>query len=178
MGLTLATLIPGTVAVANCPILGFDLPAARQPSTSAAIKMAQANMTAVVNEQIKAQSAVVNSTAFSVEIFSTKEADSLWEYHYSAHADQAGTTHVTKDTIYRIGSVSKLLSMYLWLIEDGDVHWNDPITDFVPELAKAAKTSDGVTHVSWNEVTVGELASHMAGIGRDCMFCFCLNKSK
>lgn len=71
------------------------------------------------------------------------------------------------NSIFRVGSITKLFSVYLWLVEVGDVHWKQPITDFVPEL-KAAGNADDVERVQWEDVTIEALASHMSGIGRGC----------
>jgi len=55
------------------------------------------------------------------------------------------------------------------LIEAGDIHWNAPITDYVSELKAIAanKTGDAITKVSWDDITIGALASHLAGISSD-----------
>lgn len=56
----------------------------------------------------------------------------------------------------------------------GDQHFNDPIARYVPQLIEMSNTSvtgvvyDDVDKVQWNEVTVAQLASHLAGILRDC----------
>jgi CubicO group peptidase (beta-lactamase class C family) len=65
--------------------------------------------------------------------------------------------------------ISKLFTVYLFLIEVGDIHFSDPVTKWVPELKAAAKApSDAVSRVDWNAITLGNLASQMSGIGRDC----------
>jgi len=40
----------------------------------------------------------------------------------------------------------------------------------VPELAakSSAATNDTIGAVDWEQVTIGNLASHLGGIGRDC----------
>ena len=38
------------------------------------------------------------------------------------------------DTVYRIASISKLLTVYTLLLEIGDKYWGRAITDFIPEL--------------------------------------------
>lgn len=46
----------------------------------------------------------------------------------------------------------------------------DPVTAWVPELASKSNESvrDAVRQVSWEDVTIGALASHQAGLDRDC----------
>lgn len=79
-------------------------------------------------------------------------------------------TSRTDETVYRVGSISKLLFLYTFLVEVGHAHWHRPITDFVPELAEAAEScsaeSDPLTCPDWHEITLGALASHLAGLGR------------
>jgi CubicO group peptidase (beta-lactamase class C family) len=76
----------------------------------------------------------------------------------------------TDETVYRLGSVSKLLFLYTFLVEVGHAHWHRPITDFIPELAEAAESCsaelDPLTCPDWHEITLGALASHLAGLGR------------
>jgi CubicO group peptidase (beta-lactamase class C family) len=55
----------------------------------------------------------------------------------------------------------------------------DPVAKYIPEIQAAVvdllrnstKRHDGINFTKWNEVTVGELASHLAGIARDCEYC-------
>ena len=69
-----------------------------------------------------------------------------------------------------MGSVSKLIFLYTFLVEVGHAHWHRSITDFIPELAEAAESCsaelDPLTCPDWNEITLGALASHLAGLGR------------
>jgi CubicO group peptidase (beta-lactamase class C family) len=77
---------------------------------------------------------------------------------------------VEDDTVYRVGSISKLLFLYTFLVEAGHDYWHRPITDFVPELVEAAEScsakEDPLTCPDWDEITLGALASHLAGVGR------------
>ena len=84
----------------------------------------------------------------------------------------AGVRKAGRDAVYRLGSLTKIFTVYTWLALDGDGKFNDPITKYVPELAAAAgrhgERDDPVRYVSWEDVTVGALASQMGGIIRDC----------
>jgi Beta-lactamase len=117
-----------------------------------------------------------HNTSFSIDIYSAFDNDSLFTYHYSAPAlakSSDGVRTVDSDTIYRIGSISKLLTVYTYLLAAGDLSFNNPITEYVPELAAyAAKNKnllkDNTLEVTdWESITIGALASHMAGIPRD-----------
>ena len=60
-----------------------------------------------------------------------------------------GTQNVDADSVYRLGSIGKLFTVYLFLIREGDVRFKDPITMYIPELATAsastAASPNGIT---------------------------------
>ncbi|CZT14561.1 uncharacterized protein RCC_12046 [Ramularia collo-cygni] len=111
-----------------------------------------------------------NATTFSVGIFSTTDAGLLFEYH---HGDQTvvtsklGANKVDADSIYRIASLSKILTIYLWLIRDGDRRLSDPIIEHIPQLATFDVSQVDYPLPDWSEITVGDLMSFLAGAGRD-----------
>lgn len=77
--------------------------------------------------------------------------------------------NVTENTIYRIGSNSKLVTAYLFLLEAGSRYWSQPVTDFVPELLEetCSAAANSIDCTDWKDITLGALAGHMAGIARD-----------
>lgn len=79
-------------------------------------------------------------------------------------------TSRAENTVYRVGSISKLFTAYTILVEVGHAYWHRPITDFVPELAEAAvacnSTVDPLKCTDWSGITLGALASHQAGQSR------------
>lgn len=87
-----------------------------------------------------------------------------------------GVSTVDQDTVFRVGSVSKLWTIVLFLVEEGLWPFQEPIVRFIPELHEAAsklqwdprKRRDAIDYVRWGEISMGELASHLAGIARDC----------
>lgn len=56
------------------------------------------------------------------------------------------------NTIYRIGSVSKLLIVYTDLAAVGDVSFNEPVTKYIPE--PAAYTSKNVAALQTNDIDI------------------------
>ncbi|KAI9668665.1 MAG: hypothetical protein M1831_001104 [Alyxoria varia] len=132
------------------------------------------------------------TTTFSLALFSALDGETFdgvdrehpffFEYHHTAPAlqkmsssandDDHEPRKVNKDSIYRIGEMSELLTIYTFLVEAGDGHWHEPVTKWVPELRELSKNVEymrGVNenlYVDWREVKLGELASHMAGIAR------------
>lgn len=169
-------LLHGTRAFDNCPILGPVFPPPSNLAASIAIQNATAALKVAIEDGLRTGTLNSNLTSFSLEIFSAQTSKPLFEFYHTAPvlASSNGTKTVGSDSIYRIGSISKLFSVYTFLVEAGDVHFNEPITKYVPELAAASRKAitNAVDFVDWNEVTIGNLASHMGGIGRDCNTAF------
>jgi hypothetical protein len=111
------------------------------------------------------------NASFYFQVFS--KTDTIFEYGLvpPSTADYLTSGTLDEDTIFRIGSVSKLLTVYTLLAEAGMRHVHDPVTTWVPELQAAVNEYQGPPSqkVRWDEVTIGELAGHLAGIKRDCM---------
>lgn len=160
-----------------CPLYGQNYPA---PTSLATSKHVEAAANSVLEQLLKARNETTGygtldteTTAFSLDFYSLDDTNTLFSHHYTP--DQlvsqrtSGVEQVDSDTVYRVGSVSKLWTVYLFLLAAGDESWNDPITRFVPELQEIAQTQelDPTSNVDWESITVGALASHLAGIGRD-----------
>lgn len=176
------TLLAAISAAANldtqpCPLYGQNYPA---PTGLATSKHVEAAAESVLYQLLKAKNETtaygpldIKTTAFSVDFYSLDDEDTIFSHHYmpAQLLDQrtAGVEEVDSNTIYRVGSVSKLWTVYLYLLAAGDETWNDPITRFIPELQGMTKIkeSDPTSDVDWESITVGALASHLAGIGRD-----------
>lgn len=180
----LLLLLAATLATAapNCPPLGPVFEKPRNFKSSAAIHAALANLTEAFQARDTDNSAAVlaNITSYSLEVFSISDVDPVvfsWHHTASAHASSnitnGGVKKTDSDTVYRLGSLTKIFTVYTWLAQDGDVRWNEPITKYVPELAAAADKAkdDPVGNVPWGEVTVGSLAGQLSGAVRDCK-CF------
>lgn len=106
----------------------------------------------------------------SISVRSIHEGDKLLDMHYTPPTHDANsTTIVNADTVYRVGSISKIFTI-LGILHEG-IGMDDPITKYLPELGNL-KAADGInndiTAVSWDGITIGALASHMSGIGLDC----------
>ena len=164
----------------SCPLLGPDFPPPVNPSASQAVSEAQQLMITAIEQALRNTTRYgrldSNATSFSLELYSLYETDPLFTYHFSAPAlanPIEGVATVDSNTIYRIGSISKLFTVYMYLITAGDASFNDPITKYVPELAQHAESNaevletDDIDTVHWKDITIGALASQLAGIGRD-----------
>ncbi|KAI1750270.1 beta-lactamase/transpeptidase-like protein [Xylaria castorea] len=150
-----------------CPPLGPVLPAPVNPSghdsVQAAIKIA--------TDRFQNATAAFNTTGVSVAVKSIHEMSPMLELHYTPPVlDNTSTANVGSETIYRIGSISKIFAV-LSVLTQGTMKLDDPITKYVPELLQlrreAVPVANDITAVNWDQVTVGSLASHMSGIGAD-----------
>lgn len=119
-----------------------------------------------------------NSSSISITALSTQDdQDSpFFDFQFSSPClnQSAGSTEsVTNTSMYRIGSISKIFTVYTLLVNYGWKHWNDSIMKYLPELHDAAHLDHdtSVAHVDWSKITIGDLASQLSGIGRDCEFC-------
>ncbi|KAF4629589.1 hypothetical protein G7Y89_g8558 [Cudoniella acicularis] len=114
-----------------------------------------------------------SSTSFSFSFYSANDESPIYEYHHSSPIltnITSGVKKIDRDTVYRVGSISKLLTVYSFLVFTGDIYFNEPITRYVPELLGASNdttNNDPVHRTAWSDITIGALASHMAGIGTD-----------
>lgn len=116
------------------------------------------------------------ATSVSITITSALDGSSFFDYQYTSsflNKTAGSTSKVTKDSVYRVGSISKLFTVYALLLNNGFEYWDRPVTDFVPELGRFTNASNDVPEtdrVLWEEVTIGSLASQLSGIGRDSGF--------
>ncbi|KAL7792091.1 beta-lactamase/transpeptidase-like protein [Trichoderma ceciliae] len=115
-----------------------------------------------------------STTSFSLTTVSQLDSISLIDFHHTSsflNVSAGSTSRVTGDAVYRIGSVSKLFTVYALLINNGTYYWNHPVTDFIPELRRTAQhppyKASVIDEVQWDQITVGALASQLSGIGRD-----------
>jgi hypothetical protein len=114
------------------------------------------------------------NNSYSIQVFTGSGI--LFEHYPTAPSlpslNSSGVKQVDAHTVYRIGSLTKIFTMYAFLLEAGYQYFSHPITDFVPELAALATWQSGnaIADVAWGDVTIGDLASHLAGIASDCEY--------
>ncbi len=159
----------------NCPILGPAYPAVTDPASSSVLRQAKAASDEALTFALSSGELDANGTSFSIRVFSPHVEEPIYEYHHTASTSNNGSSRrkVGPATLYRIGSISKLVAVYAILSKLSDRYWDEPVTKYVQELAAAAADprDNAVDNVQWSEVTLGALASQMSGIGRDCKCC-------
>lgn len=116
-----------------------------------------------------------NSSAISITALSTEDDGNspFFDFQFSSPFlnRSAGSTEIVNSTsMYRIGSISKLFTVYTLLVNYGWEHWDEAITQYLPELQDVTNLpgDTSLTSVDWSKITVGDLASQLSGIGRDC----------
>jgi hypothetical protein len=163
-----------------CPLLGPAYPPFALDNNSTILQSALTELNTKFDELMQTGTGTngqvtPNTTSFSITLFSTNQGTAaddpfFFEYHYTAPSLKNSTTGVTAvdaNSVYRIGGLTEVFTIWSVLIEAGDGVWSDPVTKYVPELRKAAQGKE-CGAVDWQSITVGQLASHMSGISRDC----------
>ncbi|KUJ16559.1 beta-lactamase/transpeptidase-like protein [Mollisia scopiformis] len=157
----------------NCPLMGPTFPKPQYLSKSAVLNAAIQNLTSLFTAIDADNSTGSYNNSYSIQVFSTTSSTPLFEHSHTAqnltNQNTTGVTKVDADTVFRIGSPTKAFAIYAFLIAAGDVYFNEPVTKYIPELAALAANQSGnaLTKVAWGDITIGELASHMAGIAND-----------
>lgn len=177
--LALSSVHFAIAAYGPCPLKGQAFLAPTAPSASTPVQSAKAAILATITAALgngTTPFGQINgtTTSFSVNLFSTHEDTPILTYHHDAPLlanPSIGVSNVDSNTIYRIGSISKLLSVYIYLVSVGDVSYNDPITKYIPEFAEYARQNPvkQATLDTWdfNSMTVGSLAGQLSGLPRE-----------
>ncbi|OGM45034.1 putative beta-lactamase [Aspergillus bombycis] len=160
-----------------CPLQTPLYPPPRALISNQDVKEASNNLTQAIEAALTTGttdlgSLPINTTTFAVKVFSSHTEDSIYEYLYTSPTYSpkpgAGAENTTLDSVYRVASISKLLTVLTLLAHDGYTHWNHPITEFIPELDALARSEN--SRVPWREITVGDLAAQLSGVPHDYGF--------
>ncbi|RYP14527.1 hypothetical protein DL765_006303 [Monosporascus sp. GIB2] len=164
----------------NCPLLGPAFPAAHQIDTLGFQQYANQFTLALEGALSSGNNSYgefdTETVSFSIAVWSVSQNTSLYEYHSEGSklvGDVTGGGVLNNNTIYRIGSISKLHTVYTYLAAVGDAHLDEPITNFLPELAAIDKewahnaSANKIDNIKWSEVTLRSLAGQLSGIPRD-----------
>ncbi|WAO95744.1 Beta-lactamase domain-containing protein [Fusarium falciforme] len=150
----------------ECPILGPVLPSGFDLSRNKAFKDAKSAFPKAIEALFDAGVLNDTQTAFAIDVFSTATNESLYSYYHTGKELKSTLTTGELDdgTIFRIGSVSKIYTVYSILAHAGLEIFNHPVTFYVPELLGNAG-SDPLSKIKWEDVTVGTLAAQQGGTG-------------
>ncbi|KFA69259.1 hypothetical protein S40285_07413 [Stachybotrys chlorohalonatus IBT 40285] len=133
---TLLALAPGSSgriqATDEAPLLGPSFIANFDPTNSTAIEEAKAAFPVAINELFEL--GVLNKTdlIFSIDIFSAATNRSIYNYRHVGDGQEA--------------AISKLITTYAILAHAGIGIFNDPITNYIPELRACNQSYNLLTH--------------------------------
>ncbi|KAF4468817.1 beta-lactamase [Fusarium albosuccineum] len=155
-----------SIPTEECPILGPVFPSNFDPSRTKAIRDAKKNFPKVIESLFSSEVLNTTQTSFAIDVFSTATNESLYSYYHAGEGLRGTLTTGDLDdgTIFRIGSVSKIFTVYSILAKYGLDIFNHPVTNYVSELA-GNSDSDPLDKIKWEDVTVGALAAQQAGSG-------------
>lgn len=150
----------------DCPILGPNSPSDFDLTKTSAIKKAIAAFPSLIDSLFEGERPILNKSgsAFQIDVFSTQTNASIYNYSHTGDLLKPALTAgvLDDDTQFRIGSVSKLYTVYAILNVAGLEIFDHPVTEYLPELAGNTGPGDKII---WEEVTVGALASQQGGSG-------------
>ena len=133
-------------------------------STSTADKQAVTKTDSVIlafRNQIE-QEVAADQNKGSISITILKGDQSLWAGAYG-FADFPNSVKADASKIYRTGSISKTFTAFLMLqlVDEGVIQLNDPIEQYLPEIANLEGYADTT------KITFHHLASHSSGLIRE-----------
>ncbi|KAI8626024.1 beta-lactamase/transpeptidase-like protein [Xylariaceae sp. FL1651] len=162
----------------NCPLYGLGYPKPTNLFSYGGIKTAADALDSIFGQYIdNANNTGSDSFSYSVEVFAANEQKPLWSHYWTAKnlatMNTTGVKSVDGNTVYRMGSLTKIFTILTFLAEVGDSSWNEPITKFIPEIAAMAvngsSNSHSLTTPDWGSITIGSLASQISGLMRDSL---------
>jgi len=156
----------GASATGHCPPFGPVFPASTSPSKSPDVQ----NAIVSIVEDFDNMTSEFEFSAVSIGVRSIHENLPLILKQYTPPVLSPGaTTKVDPDTVFRIGSSTKLFTM-LAILKLPGISLDDPILKYLPELSSMARSvgAPGFLAPAWDDITLGSLASHLSGIGVDC----------
>jgi CubicO group peptidase (beta-lactamase class C family) len=152
----LSILTASTTVASICPFLGPVFPAPKSLSASSSIFASlRSTIESALTSGNTSHGPVNANDTYSIQIFSTSDKGvPLLDFHHRG-TDVQGNSTVNGNSIYRIASTTKLVTVYLLLLQAGDAIFNDPVVKYLPELKGKGE---------WDDITVGALAGYMGGI--------------
>jgi len=159
--LPLAVLPALTSAASYCPFLGPVFPAPTSLATSAPFQATLETLRTSLNDAIAAgtssQGPVSTNDTYSIRVFSINDDVPLLDFHHRG-VGLVGNGTLNGNSIYRIASATKIITVYMLLIVGGDKVMSDMVTKYLPELARKGY---------YDEMTVGSLAGYVSGVVAD-----------
>ncbi|KAL7941270.1 beta-lactamase/transpeptidase-like protein [Trichoderma barbatum] len=152
-----------SVTAHTCPPLGIVLPPAQAPSDNQVVISAIKKLTSILDSKFSSQ---LNSSGISLVVKSMHEDVPLFSYHFTPPVlSGIGTEAINENTIFRVGSLSKLFPA-LAALQISTIHMDDLVLKYIPALKNSAAT-DSVELIAWDDITVDSLMTHLSGLPTD-----------
>ncbi|EHK19384.1 uncharacterized protein TRIVIDRAFT_46594 [Trichoderma virens Gv29-8] len=152
-----------SAAAQTYPPLGIVLPPAQAPSNNPAVISATKKLTATIDSKFSSQ---LNSSGISLVVKSIHEDVPLFSYHFTPQVlSGIGTAAINENTIFRVGSLSKLFPA-LAALQISSIHMDDLVLKYIPEI-KDAIVAGSVESIPWDDITVDSLMTHLSGLPTD-----------
>ncbi|KAK3297101.1 beta-lactamase/transpeptidase-like protein [Chaetomium fimeti] len=162
-------LVPLSAARQNCPLYGPLLPRPTNLLQSPVIASVAQTLDDVFFKNIDNDTSTGSPYfSYAVEVFTGSEDLPLWSHYWTApnlgSFNSSGVTEVDTNTVFRIGSVTKIFTVLTFLATVGDGIWNDPITKHLPEIAEIAEnaSSSPIFTPDWESITIDALLGELS----------------
>ena len=174
LGFSIASTINGIAAAGFSPsefvpLLGPSFISNFDPTNTGPIREAIEAFPEVIDALFDDGTLNKTDLTFAIDVFSAATNQSLYSYHHVGDSQQVTLTsgQLNDKTISKLGSVSKLFTVYAIIAKAGIEIFSHPVTKYIPELAcnSTNSSSNSLNHISWEDITIGALASHQAGTG-------------
>jgi CubicO group peptidase (beta-lactamase class C family) len=159
-------LLSRTTDSKACPPLGAVLPAPKHLSKSDVFTKA----TKLAGDVFSNLTSQIKGSAISVGVKSIHESKQLLDLHFTPEVrDKKSVDKIDGQTVYRVGSITKVFTV-LAALQQAGVDMEAPVTKYLPQLkgmVESQEVNNDITTFRWDSITVGSLASHLSGLGRD-----------
>lgn len=110
----------------------------------------------------------LDKITFSLGLFSVHDAEAAGslQYHHTGPDVRNSTYGVNKvdgDSIYRVASMTKVMTAFAGLILLDPSDWHKPLTEIFPEIASLPE-DDPISHIQWDTITPFALATQDSGL--------------
>lgn len=151
----------------DTPLAGPSFLANFDPSNTQAIQDAISGFPDLIEGFFSDETLVRDDLIFYIDVFSAATGGSIYSYKHVGDGQEDALTagELDEHSIARVGSVTKLFTVYAVIAYGGIEVLAHPVTDYIPELAGSIPDGEDLEHIDWDRITVGALASQQAGVG-------------
>lgn len=147
-----------------CPPLGRVLPAPQSLSANQAAKEA---VETLANTLDGIFSSKLTNSGVSIAVKSIHENNHLFNHHFTPYnVSDIGTNMIDEHTIYRVGSISKMMTA-LAALQNNKINMDDSVLEYLPDLKSRSDVHESIYTIPWEDITSKSLASHLPGLATD-----------